>query len=424
METKHTPDAFERSLRRTLEQYEVPYNSADWQQLEQQLAKAEMKRGKWSAGLLALLLGGGIAFATTVFLYLNSQDEGQRGAALSLADHEVASGRSNAPAEEPAEEHVAHPRASERPERLAQQPKQTDRAAAEVRATGVKAAVAQRTAPVPAAEPATPLGHAAGTNEVSIKPSVTEGCPGTSVEFEVTNLPAPGTRMLWNFGDGSFSTDPAPKHAYNKAGRYEVTLSMSSQTGGTIFNKPVSDVIVIHERPEAAFNPMPQEYLDRVPSVHFENKSLKGTSYFWDFGDGSTSSLQVPTHVYKKKGEYTVSLVVTNAIGCTDRTERTVRIKEDYNLLAANAFSPNGDGVEETFIPDALKTLGRRFRMTIHDPGTGALIYETSDVNRPWNGRVNGGGTPCPTGDYVWMVEMKDGESLGGTYTGTVSLLR
>ena len=101
-----------------------------------------------------------------------------------------------------------------------------------------------------------------------------------------------------------------------------------------------------------------------------------------------------------------------------------VRIKEDYNLLAAPAFSPNGDGVEENFIPEALKTLNRRFRMTVVDPATGALLFETNDAKRPWNGRVNGTGAPCATGDYVWMVEMKDGEALGGTYNGTVSLLR
>ena len=62
--------------------------------------------------------------------------------------------------------------------------------------------------------------------------------------------------------------------------------------------------------------------------------------------------------------------------------------------------------------------------MTIVDPATGALVYETNDVKRTWNGRLNGVGNPCPTGDYVWMVEMKDGAALGGTYTGTVSLLR
>lgn len=75
-------------------------------------------------------------------------------------------------------------------------------------------------------------------------------------------------------------------------------------------------------------------------------------------------------------------------------------------------------------MPEALKTLGVRFHMTVHNGSTGELVYETSDAQKPWNGRVGGRGEACPGGDYIWMVEMKDGEKLGGTYNGTVSLLR
>jgi PKD repeat protein len=424
MEMKNKPDAFEQALRQSLDQYEVPYNSADWAQLDRSLSKTDRKQGRWSLGLLALLFGGVVAFSATMYQILADSGTEQSVTSVQHDDEAVPALFS------PAQEKASMPAASipdESPIGQVSEPrlKQAANTRSEVRTESPARSEQAELPSTSSAANMTPVKPSApASDEVSIRPSITQGCPGTSVEFEVTNMAAPGTRMLWNFGDGTFGTDPAPKHAYNKAGRYEVTLSMSSATGGTIFNKPVSDVIVIHERPEAAFNPMPQEYLDRVPSVHFENKSLKGSSYLWDFGDGSISTLQVPTHVYKKKGDYAVSLIVTNAIGCTDRTERVVRIKEDYNLLAAPAFSPNGDGVEEHFIPEALKTLERRFRMTIHDPATGALMYETSDLKRPWNGRVNGVGAPCATGDYVWMVEMKDGEALGGTYTGTVSLLR
>lgn len=422
-------DRFEQALRDALDGYEVPYNSADWAQLEQRMAKGDGRASRWSAGLLALLIGGGLAVATLAYLAIAGPGQSGHGEEQLAAAPLASTGGDQGPAAE-----RAPVQAEDAPEPLAPAPAS---AAAAAPATSETKGKATAMAPVgmrpaiagPAPEPqqreaAAAAKPASSSSDIGIRPSVTEGCPGTSVTFEVSTPPEPGTRMLWNFGDGSFSTDPTPKHAYNKAGRYEVTLSMSSPSGGTIFNKPVSDVIVIHERPEAAFNPMPQEYMDRVPSVHFENKSLRGATYSWDFGDGHTSTAQVPTHVYKKKGDYTVSLVVTNAIGCTDRAERLVRIKEDYNLLAAPAFSPNGDGVEEHFIPEALKTLNRRFRMTIHDPSTGALVYETADVKRPWNGRMLGTGAPCPTGDYVWMVEMKDGEALGGTYNGTVSLLR
>lgn len=128
--------------------------------------------------------------------------------------------------------------------------------------------------------------------------------------------------------------------------------------------------------------------------------------------------------MYKKAGVYHVALTVTNPKGCVDRTEKTVRIDSDYNLLAPKTFSPNGDGIEDTFLPEALKTLGVKFHFSIFDSKTGALVYETSDPERPWNGKLTNKGDHCTSGDYVWMVEMKDGDKLGGTYNGTVDLVR
>ena len=87
-------------------------------------------------------------------------------------------------------------------------------------------------------------------------------------------------------------------------------------------------------------------------------------------------------------------------------------------------FSPDGNGVDDLFIPEALKSLGVKFHMSVFDARSGQLVYETSDPQRPWNGRIANKGEECSTGDYMWMVEMRDGEKLGGTYNGTVSLLR
>jgi gliding motility-associated-like protein len=229
---------------------------------------------------------------------------------------------------------------------------------------------------------------------------------------------------LWNFGDGSFSNQSRPSHVFSKAGTFEVMLSHSSVGGGTIQNKPAADRIVIHEIPEASFKFLKQEYDHTVPSVHFENRSQGAASYHWDFGDGQTSEVAHPDHIFKKAGDHTVVLTVTNTKGCTDRSERTIHIDSGYNLLATSTFSPNGDGVDDVFIPEALRSLGVRFKLSIHDPRTGQLVYETTDAQRPWNGRIANKGDWCTTGDYVWMVEMKDGEKLGGTYNGTIGLLR
>jgi gliding motility-associated-like protein len=253
--------------------------------------------------------------------------------------------------------------------------------------------------------------------------SATEGCPGTAIDFSLENASEQGMH-LWNFGDGSFSNKARPSHIFSKAGSYVVMLSHSPADGGSILHEPVSDMIVIHEAPQAGFTPLKQEHPNTVPSVHFENRSIGGKSYLWDFGDGQTSADVHPTHVFKKKGVYQVQLSVTNGKGCVDHSERTIRIDHDYDLKALKTFSPNSDGVEDTFIPEALKTLEAKFSMTIFDTKNGQVLYETNDPQRPWNGRVNNRGDVCAEGEYVWVVEMKDGEKLGGTYNGQIQLLR
>ena len=408
-------DSFERSLKDSLESYEVPYNSADWAQLEKELDKESGAGWQASIGLYALLLGGALTVATTVYLLtrttevigggagsmvtLDQQDGSTQAATLEIA--------TQPPTQEPAPADINAATNTE-----ATKPSLTH---GEVRTDLVSAAT---TTPIEVPKSALPE-----PTEIGIKPSVTEGCPGTTVEFAVQNLPSDGL-FLWNFGDGTFSNENSPSHTFSKAGSFEVMLSHSSIGGGNIHNKPVSDRIIIHEAPEASFNFLKQEYDNTVPSVHFENRSLGGRSYLWEFGDGSTSTIAHPSHVYKKRGVYQVTLTVNNGNGCIDRTDRSVRIDEDYNLLAAKSFSPNADGMDDTFVPEALRTLGVRFHMSIHDPNTGQLVYETSDPQRPWNGRVGNRGDLCTAGDYVWMVEMKDGEKLGGTYNGSVSLLR
>lgn len=412
-------NAFERTVKDSLEPYEVPYNSADWAQLERKMDQGKLTHRVSRSGLYALLLGGSIAAASSFHVLVspvNSTVElagpARIDATLPVPSGPVAETRPSLVTQ------IAHEHSeakSSTPEVTVTSPSTVD---PNIRPKASKPAVG-----VPAkAEPTNDGGRKVADGPV-VRPSITEGCPGTLIEFAAQNLPEKGI-YLWNFGDGSFSNNPTPSHAFSKSGSFEVMLSHSSPGGGTIQNKPATDRIVIHEAPEASFNLLKQEYDNTVPSVHFENRSLGGSSYVWDFGDGATSTIAHPDHVYKKEGMYQVSLTVTNANGCVDRTERTVRIDSDYDLLAPKTFSPNADGVDDVFMPEALKTLGVKFHMSIFDSKSGKLVYETSDAQRPWNGKVFNRGEACVSGDYVWMVEMRDGEKLGGTYNGAIDLVR
>ena len=409
-------NAFERTVKESLEPYEVPYNSADWAQMERMMDQGKVTDRVARSGLYALLLGGSIAAASSLYVLITPASATGELVGTAKIDMTVPSVPSTSAAplliiEIPSESPLAQVPTQEAslpvpPSGTAPAPKSSGRVPVALVETFPAKDVVRKTDDGPV-----------------VLPSITEGCPGTLIEFAAQNLPEKGI-YLWNFGDGSFSNKPTPNHAFSKSGSFEVMLSHSSPGGGSIHNKPAADRIVIHEAPEASFNLLKQEYDNTVPSVHFENRSLRGSSYIWDFGDGATSTIAHPDHVYKKEGMYQVSLTVTNANGCVDRTERTVRIDSDYDLLAPKTFSPNADGVDDVFMPEALKTLGVKFHMSIFDSKSGELVYETSDAQRPWNGRISNRGEACVSGDYVWMVEMRDGEKLGGTYNGAIDLVR
>lgn len=406
-------NSFERAVKDSLEPYEVPYNSADWAQLQRSLDQGKGSGRVSRSGLYALLLGGTIAAASTLMVVLSHTPGAGDGQTATMANSQNVKLASVAIDEAPT--YVADDNS---PTAAAVNAKTADRRPDTASPSTTSALPAGEPASIPPVKSAVP-----STLLPLVRPSITEGCPGMLIDFAAENLPDGGI-YLWNFGDGSFSNKPKPSHAFSKSGSFEVMLSHSSHGGGNILNQPAADRIVIHEAPEASFNLLKQEYDNTVPSVHFENRSLGGRTYEWDFGDGTTSEIAHPDHVYKKQGVYNVSLTVTNAKGCVDRSERTVRIDNDYDLLAPKTFSPNGDGMDDVYMPEALKSLGVKFHLSIFESKSGQLVYETSDAQRPWNGRVSNRGEACAPGDYVWMVEMKDGDKLGGTYNGSLSLVR
>lgn len=426
-------DAFERSIKQRLEGFEVPYNSADWAQMEQALNGSRPASWWGSPVLYGALLAGALAVGSAAYLITRTSED--------VADPQhLADGGTTSPsvAQATSATVAATTAPSVVPDEMSSviqgpngqvidQPTNVPENASTrtgtatpdrtVRTDQVSATRRSVTAPK-----GTPEAHGREHAEAAFVASMSETCEGNAVEFSVNNMPENGI-YLWNFGDGSFSNKPNPSHTFNKPGKFTVTLSMSSPGVGTIRNEPYADLIVIHEVPEASFNAVRLEYTGHVPSVHFENRSHGGAHYHWDFGDGTTSTIAHPDHVYREKGLYKVTLRVSNETGCEDLMEKEVRIEKDYNLLAPTSFSPNGDGLDDHFMPQALKDLGVKFHLSIFEPKTGRLVYETSDASKPWTGKQMNTGALCARGQYVWMVEIQESLPIGDiTYEGKVAL--
>ena len=142
--------------------------------------------------------------------------------------------------------------------------------------------------------------------------SSTLGIMPFNVQFtdQSTGVPA---SWSWNFGDGGTSNESSPSHTYSKVGKFTVSLTVKNVKGTSTTRK--TSYIDVEVVPVAEFSA--NKTLGKAPlSVKFTDKSTGDpTSWYWDFGDGSTSTEEKPVHVYSAVGRYNVTLTATNAVG-------------------------------------------------------------------------------------------------------------
>ncbi len=120
----------------------------------------------------------------------------------------------------------------------------------------------------------------------------------------------------------------------------------------------------------------------------------------WDFGDGSFSTETNPIHTFLKEGSQVVVQTVTYPFGCVYTNTMTIKIEKGYELITPNGFTPNGDGINETFKP-VFKGL-KSIYLSIYDTW-GELIYsENGDVLHGWDGKIKG--KEAENGNFYYKV--------------------
>lgn len=137
----------------------------------------------------------------------------------------------------------------------------------------------------------------------------TEGCDPMEVEF-YNYSSSNATSFLWTFPGGSPPTSTAfePTVVYETPGTYSVTLKATNDAGFDLYT--INNFITLLPQPNAIFT-----YEAEGLEATFNSAGSAGSSYLWNFGDGTTSTSQNPTHIYADGGAYTVTLTVTNDCG-------------------------------------------------------------------------------------------------------------
>jgi gliding motility-associated-like protein len=233
----------------------------------------------------------------------------------------------------------------------------------------------------------------------------------------------------WDLGNGLIVNTPTDslghefffKNAAN--GMFIVNLSITSVNGCIGIATPVD--IKVNEHPIAEFSYSPTIISVLDPTVNFSDQSSPGNSgsivkWTWDFNTGDSSSTQNPAYTFKDVNSYPVKLTVVNSEGCKSPITNFVAVTEDYAFYIPDAFTPNGDGNNDTF---GAKGVGiSEFEMSIFSRW-GGLLYHTNDINKPWDGSAYEGGE-APMDVYVYKIVVTDFKKKQHEYTGRITLLK
>ncbi len=259
--------------------------------------------------------------------------------------------------------------------------------------------------------------------------SDTIGCAPLCMTFQNLSSISGGniSSWAWSFGDGSpAGSSQDISHCYRNdsvysPNLYTPSLKVTSDSGCvTIVTK--NNYITTYPKPKADFKLLPETASFINPLISITDLSAGADFWNWNFGDLQTSVIANPlSHTYGDTGTYLVTLITSTQFGCFDTTHQSVTIEPDFLFYIPNAFTPDGDGVNDTFTGKGIFI--KEFEMSIFDRW-GNLIFFSDDINKPWDGRANHGNEIAQSDVYIYSIKVTDIKRQKHLYKGTVTLVR
>ncbi|MBN2275775.1 MAG: PKD domain-containing protein, partial [Bacteroidales bacterium] len=265
------------------------------------------------------------------------------------------------------------------------------------------------------------------------------GCVPLAVDFPSTTKYIYSDSYQWDLGyEGMTSSDDHPASlTYDTAGVYMVRLSVSGD-GGTnwdykrifVYPKPV---VNFYFDPDTVLKQSESFNEPAIPVKFFNATDIQEDGkYWWDFGDGSTSTEFKPIHIYNDSvGHYYITLIAETAEGCLDTFMNPLplvlegaRQMSFPNAIIIDPGSP-ADEYYDPYKPD--RSIFRpvtsgvlKYKLEIYNRW-GEMIWRTDDVKKGWNGFING--KPAKQDVYVWKVNVTFTDGKPYVAAGDVTLL-
>ena len=266
--------------------------------------------------------------------------------------------------------------------------------------------------------------------EFSIIASPDSGCSALTVNFpSINNV----NSYQWNFGDGNIATTNNPSNVYYNNSQITKTFTVQLiGTDGYGCKDSSQKIIKVFAKPIALFQANPNLVYIPTNPVTCTNLSSGAVSYYWNFGDGNTSTEINPSYVYQEVGEYQIYLVAKNTHGCLDTFNLPSKIiaELESTIEIPNAFSPNpnaGNGgtfsssdVNNDVFHPVLKGIDK-YELNIFSRW-GELLFVSKDITIGWDGYYKG--KLCTQDIYIWKINATSLDGKKIAKTGDLLLLR
>jgi gliding motility-associated-like protein len=197
-----------------------------------------------------------------------------------------------------------------------------------------------------------------------------------------------------------------------------VTLTVTTENGCSAQFEAHS-MVNVYPVPQAGFDVNPDVLTTAQPLATFLDRSAGSNTWEYDLGDGNVSYERNFQHNYYVPGEYSLRQKVTNQYGCIAYAYKTLKVEPVMTFYIPNAFTPDGDGTNETFKCYGLNI--EEFRMEIYNRW-GELVFESTDVNFGWDGIYQGRKLDPDVYDYYLQVTCYGG--FENIIKGNVTLMK
>lgn len=240
-------------------------------------------------------------------------------------------------------------------------------------------------------------------------------CPGTPLQF--TDLSSstykPINSWLWNFGDGQGTSDENPTHAYAVGNEYNVTLIAKNIKGCT---DTASQSISIEK-----FRPFGGDDTIIVAGEIINFDASGGLEYTWTPATNlNFGNIANPTGSYPDTGHFNYNVHIKSETGCEGDDSVKVWVVSQPSYFVPNAFTPNGDGLNDLLRPIAIGYSANNYFKVFNR--FGEVVFYSKDFKEGWNGTYKG--QVADVGTYFWELSVTNRFGKKEFYKGDVTLIR